>query len=73
MLSGARFKTNGVSLIGLYSSKYRIRRTTLDYLDASLTWQELGKAYPRRSKIFTHADSIYGDSRTKVAHRCQSI
>lgn len=50
-----------ISLVGLHSSIYSPGMTTKDYFDATLTWNDVAKAYPANQDIYHRADSLYDD------------
>ncbi len=49
-----------IYLVGLYSSKYKPKKTTLHNFSPGITWKELKEVYPTSKDVFERADSIYG-------------
>jgi len=50
-----------VYLVGLHSSKYHPKESTIKDFDATITWEELAVAVPSFKTIFNRANTIYND------------
>ncbi len=50
-----------VFLIGLHSSKYSPKRSTVSGFDAVITWREVAEHLGDTDNIFSNADKIYND------------
>ena len=50
-----------IHIVGLCSSRYRIKDQTRGEFDALLRWNELAEAYADNESLYLQADSIYGN------------
>jgi hypothetical protein len=48
-----------VYLVGLHSSKYRLRSETMATFNANITWAEIVGCYPESAAVYSRADSLY--------------
>ncbi len=50
-----------VYVAGLYSSKYKLRSTTVGTFGTTTSWAEVAQLYPNNADTYLRADAIYGD------------
>ena len=48
-----------VFMIGLYSSKYSPKSTTISPFDSIIKWKDIAEKYPDSKDLFIHANDIY--------------
>ncbi|BDA62257.1 hypothetical protein K5M76_05585 [Shewanella xiamenensis] len=65
MIQSSELPWNQVYLVGLCSSKYRPKATTVRNFDAVITWAEVAVCSNEHRAVFERADNIYND---RAAH-----
>ena len=59
-LSTDKYPIAQIKLIGLCSSRYKPKDSTVKWFDALILWKEIAGDYPIHASKYNHADRIYG-------------
>jgi hypothetical protein len=60
-LSVPGYPIKKVFLVGLCSSLYKIRESTIKQFNSIIQWKDIARLYPDYRSIYERADSLYGD------------
>lgn len=60
-LSSPEYPMNQILLVGLCSSKYKLKDSTVNNFKAIIRWKEVARYYPEHVCDYSRADDIYRD------------
>ena len=60
-LSSPEYPMTQILLVGLCSSKYKLKESTENNFKAIIRWKEVALYYPEHASDYARADDIYGD------------
>jgi hypothetical protein len=60
-LSTPDYPMTRILLVGLVSSRYKMKESTVRHFDTIIVWNEIAESYPAHTTDYNRADEIYGD------------